>query len=264
MKRFLVILCLCFSVGISVGQFLEVGAFGGVSYYKGDLNPAYDFLGSKPAYGFVARYPIGTRWAVRGNAFFGKVSGDDNKSKFNESRGLNFESKIRDFSATIEFNFFDYFTGSKRNNLSPYLFVGLGYFTFNPQSEGVDLQSLGTEGQNVNFSGRKPYNLSSFAMPFGFGVKYSLNSRLSLGFEWGMRKTITDYIDDVSTTYYLYGSQIDPGNTAEKLSDPTQLHEPMQERGNPETNDWYNFTGVTLTYKFRLFYGKGCPDQELK
>lgn len=262
MKRFLVILCFWLSVGVSVGQFLEVGVFGGISYYKGDLNPTYDFLGSKPAYGVVARYPIGTRWAVKANGYFGKVTGDDYKSNFIETRGLNFESRITDISATLEFNFFDYFTGSKKDDFSPYLFVGLGYFRFNPQSGGVDLQSLGTEGQNVDFEGREPYKLYSFAMPFGFGVKYSLNSRLSLGFEWGMRKTITDYLDDVSTTYYLDGSQIAPGNTSEILSDPTQLHKPLQERGDPNTNDWYNFTGLSLTYKFRIFYGRGCPDQE--
>jgi hypothetical protein len=263
MKRFLVILCLCFSVGMTLGQFLEVGAFGGVSYYKGDLNPAYDFLGSKAGYGVVARYPIGTRWAVKASGYFGKVTGDDYKSNYLETRGLSFESRITEIATILEFNFFDYFTGSKRDDISPYIFVGLGFFTFNPQTGGIKLQSLGTEGQNVQFAGRKPYNLYSFSMPFGFGVKYSLNSRFSLGFEWGMRKTITDYIDDVSTTYYLIGSQIDANNDAEILSDPTQLHQPMQERGNPETNDWYNFTGMTLTYKFRLFTGRKCPDQEL-
>jgi hypothetical protein len=93
-------------------------------------------------------------------------------------------------------------------------------------------------------------------------VKYSLNSRFAITAEWGLRKTFSDYIDDVSTTYYLTGDQIDPNNTEQALSDPTFSHDPYMERGNPSTRDWYNFTGITLTYKFKLFGGKGCPDQQ--
>ena len=123
------------------------------------------------------------------------------------------------------------------------------------------MREIGTKGQLAAFQGRKQYSLTSFSMPFGIGFKYSISARFGISFEWGMRKTITDYLDDVSTTYYLDGDQIDPGNTAEVMSDPTFEHKPYQERGNPKTNDWYNFTGITLTYKFRLFGNKGCTDE---
>ena len=144
--------------------------------------------------------------------------------------------------------------------MSPYIFGGVGVFFFNPKSNGVALRDLGTEGQNVGFEGRKKYNLYSFSIPFGFGVKISLNSRLGFGFEWGLRKTFTDYIDDVSTTYYLDGANIDPANTAMYLSDPTGLHKPYMQRGNPKTNDWYAFTGISLSYKFNLFGNRRCPE----
>lgn len=243
------------------GQTLEVGFFGGLSYYMGDLNPAYHFLQPKPSYGVLARYNAGTRWVFKISGYRGKVVGSDAMSNTNMNRALSFESVITDISATAEFNFFDYFTGSKRNNWSPYIFGGLGYFTFNPKANGVELSSLGTEGQNVGFAGRSPYSKWSIAVPFGVGFKFSLNSRISAAVEWGLRKTFTDYIDDVSTTYYLEGPEIDPGNTAEILSDPTMLHEPFQERGNPQTQDWYAFAGLTLTYKFNLFGNRRCPDQ---
>lgn len=260
MKKFFGILLfslLSFSV---VSQTAEVGAFGGISYYIGDLNPAKHFLSPKPAYGAVARVNLNPRWSFRANAYFGKVTGDDAVSKASLVRNLKFESKVRDFSVVAEFNFYEYFTGSKRNVFSPYIFAGIGMFLFNPVSEGIELQTIGTEGQNVGFEGRKPYKLTSFSIPFGLGVKYSLNSRLAFTAEWGMRKGFTDYLDDVSTTYYLDGDQIDPGNQNQVLSDPTMDHDAYMERGNPTTNDWFNFTGITLTYKFKLFGNKKCDD----
>jgi hypothetical protein len=41
----------------------------------------------------------------------------------------------------------------------------------------------------------------SLAIPFGVGIKYSINERINLGFEVVHRFTNTDYLDDVSTTY---------------------------------------------------------------
>jgi len=243
-------------------QTLEVGLFGGIAYYLGDLNPGIHFLAPKPAYGLLARYNLDTRWVIKANAYMGMIKGDDHMGRTNDIRGLKFESKITDISITGEFNFFDYFTGSRRNLITPYIFGGVGVVFFKPTADGVDLRSIGTEGQQIGFDGRKPYNLVAFSIPFGIGVKYSINRRLCLSAEWGLRKSFTDYLDDVSTTYYLEGATIDPGNTDEVLSDPTMVHKPRQERGNPSTNDWYNFTGISLTYKFRLVGKNKCPDQK--
>ena len=138
--------------------------------------------------------------------------------------------------------------------------VSIAYFFFDPKAEGVALRDLGTEGQNVGFNGRSRYLTSQFSLPFGFGFKYSLNKRLGVAVEWGIRKTFTDYVDDVSTTYYLDGEAINPNNVAEIMSDPTMNHKPYEARGNPSTDDWYVFFGATLTYKFKLGRDKSCSD----
>jgi hypothetical protein len=239
---------------------IELGLFGGGVFYLGDLNQGTPFLQTRPAYGGIARYNITDRWAMRLNVLQGKVLGDDEVSKANLERQLSFESNITEFSLVAEFNFFDYVTGSTRNYVAPYIFAGLGLFLFNPKAENVELKELGTEGQNTGYDGRKPYKTFSMAMPFGIGFKYSLTKKLGFAFEWGMRKTITDYIDDVSTTYYLDGESIDPGNTAQILSDPTRNHKPGMMRGNPRTKDWYSFFGVSVTYKFDLFRQYKCVD----
>jgi hypothetical protein len=259
-KRFLTLTLALFGMTAFSQTTMEVGLFGGISYYLGDLNPGLHFINSRPAYGVLARYIIDSRWVIKANAYRGTVRSDDRMGNAS-MKGLKFESKVTDISLTCEFNFYDYFTGGRRHSLTPYIFGGFGMFFYNPTADGVNLRSIGTEGQQIGFDGRKPYKAYSIGVPFGIGFKYSLNSRLCFSAEWGMRKTFTDYLDDISTTYYLDGSQIDPANADQVLSDPTMLHKPRQERGNPSTNDWYNFTGVSLTYKFRLFGNKKCPDQ---
>lgn len=229
---------------------LEAGVFAGGSYYLGDINPALHFNQTQLAYGGVARYNINNRWAVKASFYHGKVKGDDTKTNATANRELNFLTRINDISVVAEFNWFEYFTGSTKSYFTPYIFAGVSYFMFKPETiSGVDLQSLGTEGQNDDFDGRSPYSKSSFALPFGFGFKYSINKRIGLAFEWGMRKTITDYIDDVSTTY---------AESPDLIADPTQSHTAGMQRGDSSKNDWYNYTGITLTYKFNLYDKTKC------
>jgi hypothetical protein len=238
--------------GKSQPKTLEIGLFGGTSYYIGDLNPALPYNMAQFGYGAVARLNVSSRWAFKFSYSRGKVKGDDLKTEAVTNRNLNFVSVINDFSLVAEFNFWEYFTGSKKSFFTPYLFGGVGFFTFNPKAfDGTALQPLGTEGQNIAFEGRTPYAKYSIAFPFGFGFKYSINERIGLAFEWGMRKTFTDYIDDVSTTYYT-NSINDP------YSDPTLSHDAYEQRGNRKTKDWYNFTGITLTYKIDLYNKNKC------
>ncbi len=255
---FLLSLTSLLPIGLS-GQTLELGGFVGTSYYLGELNPGLPFNQTQLAYGALARYNLNPRWAIKFNYYRGKVQGSDATGASVKDRELDFTSNINDFSLVAEFNFWEYFTGSKKSFFTPFLFGGASFFTFKPTSlSGVDLQPLGTEGQNIGFAGRSPYKQYSFAMTFGFGIKYSLSKRIGLAFECGMRKTLTDYIDDISTTYYLRGENINPGVPAEILSDPTMSHDEYMQRGNDQTNDWYNYTGVSITYKFDLRSKKRC------
>ena len=241
-------------------QDLEVGLAGGGCYYLGDLNPGKHFLNTQFAYGLVARYGIDTRWAVKLSATRGEIRGNASAGSFRPDRGLSFTSPVTDISGTVEFNFMPYFTGSHMNRISPYIYAGFSVFFFNPVSNGVSLRSIGTEGQNIGYQGRKPYSLTGLSIPFGLGAKISLAKRLSMQVYWEMHKTFTDYLDDVSTTYYLVGRNIDPKDQAGLLSDPSRNHVPGMQRGNPNNNDWYAFFGLSFTYKFNLLASKKCRD----
>ena len=130
----------------TAAQDLEVGLFGGGSYYLGDLNPGTHFLNTQVAYGVVARYNIDTRWAVKLGVTQGKMIGDASQTSFLPDRELTFSSPLTDISAVAEFNFFPYFTGSKKNWITPYVYAGFGVFLFNPQSNGYSLKDLGLGG----------------------------------------------------------------------------------------------------------------------
>ncbi|MFZ4563705.1 MAG: hypothetical protein ACOYNU_10035, partial [Bacteroidales bacterium] len=127
---------------------------------------------------------------------------------------------------------------------------------FDPISEGVHLRTMkvGTEGQTT------PYASFNFSIPFGLGAKFSLASRLGLQVYWEMHKTFTDYLDDVSTTYYLDGPSINPNDQQSMLSDPTRNHTPGMQRGNEKNNDWYSVLGISITYKFNILSSKKCRD----
>jgi hypothetical protein len=241
---------------------LEVGPFIGDSYYLGDLNPDVHFRMAQLAYGAMARYNFDDRWSVKLGITHGTVKGNSDKTNFLPGRDLQFESPINDLSVMAEFNFFSYFTGSRWNWITPYLYAGIGVFTFQPTSGGKKLQPLGTEGQNVHYDGRKPYKTWGVNIPFGLGVKVSISKKIGLTVFWEMHKTFTDYIDDVSNTYYLNGPAINQNDISGVLSDPTRNHLPGMQRGNPNNYDWYSFSGLSMTYKFNLKISRRCKDNK--
>src|SRR5207248_1584444 len=118
-----------------------------------------------------------------------------------ELRNLNFTTTILELNVSAIY----YFKNISRNNFTPYLFVGVAGYHFNPytfDSAGtkVYLKPLCTEGEGF-YPGRKNYSLNQLAIPFGIGFRLSVSDRISFGFETGIRKLMTDYLDDVSTTY---------------------------------------------------------------
>lgn len=253
----------------AVAQYLEIGPLGGVSYYMGDLNPKLHFNMSKLAYGAIIRYNFDERWAIRANLISGGIEGDDLKTQSTANRDLHFTSKITEISLQGELHFFKYRTGSERHWFTPYIFGGIGIMMYNPQTiidgQSVNLRELGTEGQFSSvYPDRNPYNLTQVCLPFGVGIKISFLKRLCLTLEWGMRKTFTDYLDDCSKTYYLNHETTNYSNPAAMASDPTQNHDFDDKRGEAQFKDWYNFTGLTLTYKINFKKVSTCIDFEDK
>ncbi len=266
LTAFIITLAFC-----SFGQKVEVGIMAGGMFYNGDLtekplNPELHLAG-----GMFLRINMNNRVSLKGNVLLGSISGTDigATSTTRHLRNLSFSSKISEFAAEIEVNLVDnYREKGRRTTCVPYLFAGINVFHFNPQADLRDsstgkvtryeLQPLGTEGQGLTkYPDLKRYNLNSFAFPLGAGLKFHIGDYLTLGLEFGMRKTLTDYLDDVSGFYAendLITAQYGP--TAGRLADRSPEVVPGYEnpkntiRGNPSNQDWYGFGGVLVSYTF--------------
>jgi hypothetical protein len=254
MKRILFLLLIIFSILNTKAQKSELGFFLGTSYYLGDLNPSSHFGMAQSAGGVLYRYNFNTRWAFKFSALFGNVMGSDKETNGNNPRNLSFKSPISELSAQLELNFFNLYNSSGKNAFSPYIFGGFSVFSFNPMANTndhwYDLQPLGTEGQGLE---KRParYSLTNVSFPFGLGIKVNFLKRFSIGAEWGLRKTFTDYIDDVSTTYYDPDLlALERSQTTADLADRSLVkHQIGSARGNSTTTDWYSFAGIWLTFK---------------
>jgi hypothetical protein len=245
----------------------SVGFMVGGAYYIGDLNQYAHFRRTNLSGGLIYRFYINSRIAFRGTFRMGSIEGYDSDASdlMQVNRNLSFRSDIYELTGGLEFNYKNYKLGNKKYFYTPYLFVDIGLFRMNPQTEYngelVDLQALGTEGQGSPLSDKNPYNLTQLVIPLGIGFKINLGKKAALSLEYGIRKTFTDYIDDVGEGVYLDPQQLaeSNGSIAARLSDRSLSDSPsIGFRGNRATNDWYSMFGVMFTFSLgnpdRCFY----------
>jgi hypothetical protein len=199
---------------------------------------------------------------------YGKIGATDAKNgpKW-VFRNLNFQSAIFEASAVAEADLTDImqlenaFADQNPQKFTPYIFAGVALFHFNPYTydpsgKKVYLQPLGTEAQTT------PYSLWAFSIPFGIGAKYVLNDNVLISAEFNVRKTFTDYVDDVSHYHYpdTTALALSHGQEAATLSYradeiPGNIYNFVDGyRGNPKKKDGYYSFMIKISYK--LFTGK--------
>jgi hypothetical protein len=248
----------------------------------------------RPALQLGYSYKLYPNLAVRAGVMWLRVYGSDTETTCasRKARNLNFRSDILSFGAHLDYYLLKereiprYASSSMMaaNRFAVYFTVGFSMFHFNPQGEldgqWYDLQPLCTEGQGTSFTYEKkigsgsqpyttlsaPYKLLAAEIPFGFGVKYQINKKLSLCLEGAYHVTTTDYIDDCSSNYFNWdesgftppselttqfadrrintdGSKASPAKTGEK-------------RGNSGYNDAFVTFIVTAHYRISSRHGR--------
>ena len=251
----LLIAAICLLPTRGMAQFDEAGIFFGISHYSGDLTERLiEPLEFNQAWGLYVRKKMSNHFGLKFQFTKGLLSGNDANSSVESGlwrRNLNFESDIYELGVTAEYSFIKIEKGS--NGITPYVYGGLAGFYFTPFTKmggkTYDLHHYKTEGVE--------YSLYQFAIPFGAGLKWHINGISCLGLEAGLRKTFTDYLDDVSGYYPtdLAGySDGESGNVRTHLSyrghevdaNAAAMPSPGEQRGNPDKNDWYMIFGVTL------------------
>lgn len=231
----------------------------------GDLNPTTPFKGTLPAGGLFFRKHWNNRWAYKFSGSYGYFRASDKNSlnAYQRARNLDVRSYVGEVSGQVEFNFLQFHGEDIKYYWSPFVFIGLSVFNFYPKGtlngDYVPLRKNNNEAQGLGGVYKSnQYKLIQPSIPFGLGVKYQLNRRFNFSAEWGMRKTFTDYLDDVSRYYAPVGYATNP-ELADKANDPDPITSNTgRQRGNFATKDWYSFFGVCISFKLKDPDGT-CP-----
>jgi hypothetical protein len=204
-----------------LGHRSEIGFGLGTFNYTGDLVRTYNIASSKPAGTVFYRSNISNVISLRTSITAGKIGASDAANPidaFATKRAASFDLFLFEAAGTFEYHFLDWRDSKRRLRFTPYLFAGAGLFGFS----GVEQKAA-------------EYSNIQVAIPFGGGMKYVLNPKYYIAFEFGIRKTFFDYLDNVSE-----------GNPSIK----------NYQYGNSFDYDNYFFTAITLTY---TFYDIPCP-----
>ncbi|WP_420321644.1 DUF6089 family protein [Flagellimonas sp.] len=218
-----IILCCAFNAS---AQTYEIGLFAGGANTIGDVGRTNFILPSGPAFGGVFKWNKSKRYAWRASVLYGTFTADDLKSSKSSRRQRQYiiDNSVLEFSAGLEFNFVEYNLHKLGPAFTPYLYTGFTYFRYDfNYFDALQVQDINQKD-------------GSFAIPMTVGAKYRLNEFLILGAEIGARYTFTDNLDG---------------------SNPEGSNFEQFRFGNILSDDWYVFSGITLTYTFGR---KPCQD----
>jgi hypothetical protein len=169
----------------------EFGAGGGVAYSLTDasgtsLDKKASFLNTQWSTadlntGFFARYKIDRISAVNTTFHYARINGAD--SLAGRTRGFYFSNQIMELA--VRYEVFVPFPALIPVDL--YGFIGAAAFYHNPVLYVPNPAP-------ADFT-RDEYSLIQPAMPVGFGISYSYNDFIKIGYEMGWRKTFFDHLD---------------------------------------------------------------------
>jgi len=212
-------LLLCFLPLFTLqAQIHEIGVFLGGSNFVGDVGKTTYIAPEKPALGILYKWNKSPRHSYRFSYTQARLTGNDSDSKESsrKNRGYSFKNNIKEISAGLEFNFFDFDLHDSDPKITPYIFSGINYFRY----DALYIENGQTQ---------KDKSANSFAIPLILGIKSNISPNFILAAEVGARYTFADDLDGSFPKNDAYANN---------------------RFGNFNNNDWYVFTGVTLTYTF--------------
>ncbi len=216
-KIFSLFICLIISI-TTQAQIHEIGVFIGGSNFIGDVGPTTYIAPNEPAIGLLYKWNKSPRHSYRFSYTQSKITSNDLDSDepSRSLRGYRFENNIKEVSLALEFNFFDFNLNGLEKKITPYVYSGINYTMY----DGLFI---------INGVTNKDTNQNTLAIPIALGIKSKLSRRLIIGAEVGARYSFADDIDG---------------------SLPSNKNLNQYKFGNINNNDWYVFSGLTLTYAF--------------
>lgn len=241
----------------------RIGLFGGAVSYQGDLQPnSFSFSQSNAFVSLWVRKNFSNHLSAKAGMSMGKLSAADRYNRsYLQPRNLSFKTGVKEAFVQLDYSLLDLTT----KKLSPYGYFGLSVFHFNPytydqQANKVYLNPLSTEGQGLpQYPDRKKYPLTQLALGFGGGLRFAIGDNLMLNLDVGQRKTFTDYLDDVSTTYIdesvLLAARgpkaVELAYRTDEFNGNASSAVDGEQRGTPSEMDWYYYLGLSVEIKMQ-------------
>lgn len=218
MRSILAGFMMLFYMNTSQAQIFEIGPYLGGSNLIGDVGATKYINPNSPAFGGVFKWNRSLRYAWRATLIHTSLKADDVNSnqEYRKLRGYSFSNSLTELTLGMEFNFWEFDIYSDRTQITPYIATGIS---------GTRMQKVDPTKDEE----RKDGNLYSLVLPMIIGAKGKLTDRLNLGVEVGARMAFHDDYD---------GSRPRGG-----------YHDENRPFGS-KNNDWYMFSGLTLTYTF--------------
>lgn len=265
MQRFLLLFILFLPNWQVAAQSFFGSAFMGGSNYQGEIQEiSFTFRGMRFAGGIGGHFMIKEHLWFSTELMVGRLSGNDADIRINSNnvaRNLSFETGLQELNMLLRLNLL---RGTKQPFV-PYVTGGAALFridpyTFDAAGEKHFLYPLSTEGQGLaSYPERKVPSRVNVSLPLGGGLEYRLARTVRLDFEILLRKTFTDHIDDVSSTYpdqaLLLAAKgpkaVELSYRGDERPGGSSVFPSGTQRGNPNRKDWYHSFNVRL--KVALF-----------
>jgi len=253
----------------------------GSSHYLGDLVP----IGGIMSVGLqTTRWNLGVNFTRHLSPNFSanlglnyiRIAGDDSyysspgifETNFN--RNLHFRNDIKELSLVGIYEIGGNPENNlKRNAVSPYVYLGVSGFMHSPNARTpaiVDASGKLIQGNWLSEGGGSlmdyrnegvEYSLTGVSIPFGVGLRYKINTSVDVGFDFGYRIALTDYLDDVTDNR----SSVVPGpsmlytdRSGESYAANTLINRVVRVPGVPKIStgpDQYFTTQVRIIYHLK-------------
>lgn len=220
MRYLFLILINIITIQITDAQIYEVGIFAGGSNFIGDVGATNYISPNQLAIGGIFKWNRSPRHSFRASVIFSDLEGLDSKSDDprRKQRDYSFSNSILELSVGMEFTFLEFDLHQVGIQGTPYLYSGITFTNY-------DNYFYSNSGAHTS----EDTNSWVLGIPMVLGYKTNISTHIVIAGEIGARYTFTDELD----------GSMPEAKSLESFS-----------FGNTNSNDWYVFSGFTLTYTF--------------
>ena len=236
-RKLNILVFLIFISNVLSSQDNEIGLFFGGTNYIGDVGPTTyvnPFLvknsvdNGKSSFtsvvGILYRKNFSNRFGLRLGLNIADIESSDlwNGSKnYRIERGKSFKNNLQEFHVGIDFNFLEFETSSNDFEFTPYIHTGLSLIRYDALHYPLGINEAQSYGRD-----------NDLAFPITIGLKLKPLKYFVLGLEISAKHSFTENLD----------------GSYPKFEDSNLYSQ--RPFGSNLSQDWYVYSGITLTYLF--------------